>query len=91
MDMDDWKPDGSGKKTRMNCEGWGGNRLRWFIFCMQHWPGPANGLQFEGKPLSTWWVFIGDYDLARETRFGLVQKQRAIISPRPWRQSLDIS
>ncbi len=73
-DMDDWKPDGSGKKTRMNCERWGGASLRWFIYWMQHLPGPANGLRFEGKPLNNWWMFIGDYDLARENGFGLVQK-----------------
>jgi hypothetical protein len=28
-DMDDWKPDGSGQKTRLNCQRWGRNSLRW--------------------------------------------------------------
>jgi hypothetical protein len=64
-DMDDWQPDGSGKKTRMNCDRWGGNSLRWFVYWMQHLPGPANGLTFEGKPLQNWWVFIADFDLAK--------------------------
>ena len=73
-DMDDWKPDGSGTKTRMNCERWGGNSLRWFIYWMQHLPGPDNDLAFDGKPLNNWWVFIGDYDRARERGLGLVQK-----------------
>jgi hypothetical protein len=73
-DMDDWKPDGSGKKNRINCERWDGNSLRWFIYWMQHLPGPANGLQFEGKPLNNWWIFIGDYDLAKEQGLRLAQK-----------------
>jgi hypothetical protein len=73
-DMDDWTPDGSGKKTRMNCERWGGDSLRWFVYWMQHLPGPDNGLTFEGKPLNNWWIFIGDYDSARQQGLRLVQK-----------------
>lgn len=72
-DMDDWKPDGSGVKTRMNSERWGGNSLRWFVYWMQHLPGPGNNLEFNGKPLSNWWVFIGDYDLARRSGLKLVR------------------
>ena len=73
-DMDDWKPDGNGRKAQMNCERWAGNSLRWFVYWMQHLPGPANGLMFKGKPLQNWWIFIGDYDLARERGLGLVEK-----------------
>lgn len=73
-DMDDWKPDGSGKKELMNCERWGGDSLRWFIYWMQHLPGPNNGLSFDGKPLRNWWVFIGDFDLATTRELGLVRK-----------------
>jgi hypothetical protein len=73
-DMDDWQPDGSGKKTRLNCERWGGNSLRWFVYWMQHLPGPDNGLSFEGQPLENWWVFIGDFDLAKTRGLGLVRK-----------------
>ena len=73
-DMDDWRPDRSGRKERMNCERWGGNSLKWFVYWMQHLPGPGNGLTFQGKPLYNWWVFIGDYDLARGKALGLVQK-----------------
>ncbi len=74
-DMDDWKPDGSGKKTRMNCERWGGNSLRWFVYWMQHLPGPNNGLLFESRPLQNWWVFIGDYDYAQKEGLGLIQER----------------
>ncbi|HEY5913756.1 MAG TPA: hypothetical protein VJA21_24470 [Verrucomicrobiae bacterium] len=73
-DMDDWKPDGSGKKTRLNCDRWSGNSLRWFIYWMQHLPGPDNGLSFEGRPLQNWWVFIGDFDLAKGRNLKLVRE-----------------
>lgn len=65
-DMDDWKPDGTGQKARLNCDRWNGNSLRWFVYWMQHLPGPENGLMFKDKPLNNWWVFMGDYDLARQ-------------------------
>ena len=70
-DMDDWKPDGNGIKRRMNSDPWGGDSLRWFIYWMQHLPGPDNGLTFRGVKLSNWWVFIGDYDFAKERQLGL--------------------
>jgi hypothetical protein len=72
-DMDDWKPDGSGQKTRLSCQRWGGNSLSWFVYWMQHMPGPNNGLAFHGKSLNNWWVFIGDYDLAKQNDWGLTQ------------------
>lgn len=70
-DMDDWQPDGGGKKTPMNADRWGGNSLRWFVYWMQHLPGPNNGLTFRGKRLTNWWIFIGDYDQARALKLGL--------------------
>ncbi len=73
-DMDDWKPDGSGVKTRMNCDRWGGSSLRWFIYWMQHLPGPDNGLTSGRKALNNWWVFIGDYDLAKGKGLGLTKE-----------------
>ena len=69
--MDDWKPDGSGRKERMNSERWGGNSLKWFVYWMQHLPGPGNGLMFQGKSLQNWWGVIGDYDLAIERKLKL--------------------
>lgn len=73
-DMDDWKPDGTGQKKLMNSTRWSGSSLAWFVFWMQHLPGPNNGLTFQGKPLNNWWVFIGDYDLARQQGWGLTAK-----------------
>jgi hypothetical protein len=78
-DMDDWKPDGSGPKTRLNSERWGGNSLKWFVYWMQHLPGPNNGLNFQGKPLRNWWVFIGDYDQAQEQGWSLVETKTPAV------------
>ncbi len=72
-DMDDWKPDGSGRKAPMDSSRWGGNSLRWFVYWMQHLPGPDNGLSWQGRPLNNWWVFIGDYDLARRLNLKLTE------------------
>jgi hypothetical protein len=73
-DIEDWKPDGTGRKQRMNCERWGGNSLKWFVYWMQNLPGPDNGLTFHGKPLRNWWTFLGDYDTARQKGFKLVEE-----------------
>lgn len=73
-DMDDWKPDGTGRTTRMNCERWQGISLQWFIYWMQHLPGPENGLSFRDKPLNNWWVFIGDYDFAMQNGLKLARQ-----------------
>jgi hypothetical protein len=71
-DMDDWRPDGSGQKAKINCERWGCNSLGWFTFWMQHLPGPGNELQFQGKKLNNWWSFVGDWDRAREQKLKLL-------------------
>lgn len=72
-DMDDWRPDGQGRKTPMDSTRWGGSSLRWFVYWMQHLPGPDNGLTWQGRNLNNWWVFIGDYDLARSRELKLIQ------------------
>jgi hypothetical protein len=72
-DIEDWQPDGSGKKIQINCERWGGNSLRWFRYWMQNLPGQNSGLKYQGRPLRNWWVFIGDYDNARQNGWNLVQ------------------
>jgi len=51
-DIEDWKPDGTGKKQRMNCDRWGGNSLKWFVCWMQNIPGADNGLVYKSKPLN---------------------------------------
>jgi hypothetical protein len=63
-DIEDWRPDGTGKRQRINCDRWQGDSLKWFVYWMQNIPGAANGLTYQGKPLTNWWVFIGDFDNA---------------------------
>ncbi len=75
-DIEDWKPDGSGQKQRMNCDRWNGDSLQWFTYWMQNIPGAGNGLDFEGKPLTNWWRFIGDFDNAMRQKQGLYLKAR---------------
>lgn len=63
-DIEDWKPEGFGKKQKMNCERWGCDDLKWYVYWMQAIPGADNGLTYKGRKLSNWWEFIGDYDQA---------------------------
>lgn len=72
-DIEDWKPDGSGKKRKINCERWNCNSLEWFVYWMQSLPGIDNGLYYKGNPLTNWWIFIGDFDRAMERRLTLVE------------------
>jgi hypothetical protein len=72
-DIEDWRPDGSGQKQRLNCERWRGDSLTWFIYWMQNLPGANNGLTYRGRPLTNWWAIKGDFDLAMRNRWGLVR------------------
>jgi hypothetical protein len=73
-DIEDWKPDGSGKKQRINCERWDGDSLKWFVYWMQNIPGARNGLSLNRKALNNWWVFIGDFDGAMKRKMTLVAR-----------------
>jgi len=66
-DIEDWKPDGTGKKQPLNCDKWGASSLRWFVYWMQCIPGADNGLTYNDKPLDNWWRFIGDFDGAMKS------------------------
>ena len=63
-DIEDWKPEGYGRKQSISSDRWAGDSLRWFIYWMQSHPGADNGLTYKGKPLRNWWVFIADFDRA---------------------------
>jgi len=71
-DIEDWTPDGSGQKQRLNCHRWNRDSLTWFIYWMQNLPGARNGLTYHGRPLTNWWTFIGDFDNAMAHNLGLV-------------------
>lgn len=70
-DIEDWRPDGTGQKQRLNCERWNCDSLTWFIYWMQNLPGTDNGLRYQGRPLTNWWHFIGDFDTAMEQNLKL--------------------
>lgn len=70
-DIEDWRPEG-GPRQRMNCTRWKCDSLTWFIYWMQNVPGLHNRLTYRGRPLTNWWSFIGDFDLAMERGLGLV-------------------
>ncbi len=72
-DIEDWRPDGSGRRQKINSDRWERNSLKWFVYWMQNLPGAANGLKHEGKPLRNWWIFIGDFDRAMGRRMKLVE------------------
>jgi hypothetical protein len=71
-DIEDWRPDGTGQKKRLNCQRWNGDSLAWFIYWMQNLPGANNGLTYRDRSLRNWWVFIGDFDTAMRNKYGLV-------------------
>jgi len=73
-DIEDWRPDGKGVKKRINCERWGGDSLKWFVYWMQNIPGADSGLSDGSKRLTNWWRFIGDYDAAMGRGLKLVEK-----------------
>jgi hypothetical protein len=73
-DIEDWKPDGSGRKQSLNSQRWDGDSLKWFVYWMQNLPGLDNGLTSNEKPLRNWWLFIGDYDTAKRQRMKLVEE-----------------
>lgn len=72
-DIEDWRPDGKGARKRINCDRWQGNSLKWFVYWMQSLPGAGNGLTYRGKPLTNWWVFVGDFDEAMRRGLKLVE------------------
>jgi hypothetical protein len=67
-DIEDWRPDGTGQKQRLNCTRWNCDSLTWFVYWMQNLPGANNGLTYRGRPLTNWWRFIGDFDAAMATQ-----------------------
>jgi hypothetical protein len=75
-DIEDWQPGGGGQKQPVNCERWGGESLRWFVYWMQNLPGPDNGLLYQGRQLNNWWLFVGDWDSAMRDKLGLAARDK---------------
>jgi hypothetical protein len=72
-DIEDWTPEGTGQKKRINYTRWNGDSLTWFIYWMQNLPGANNGLTYRGRPLTNWWAFIGDFDGTMAAGLDLVE------------------
>jgi hypothetical protein len=75
-DIFDWKPDGGGVTTLVNREsfnttGQDDNGLGFKIAWMRALPHANNSLTFNGKPLTNWWHFIGDFDGAMAAKMKL--------------------
>jgi hypothetical protein len=73
-DIEDWKPDGTGKRRRITCERWGCSSVGWFMLWLQSLPGRENGLTMDGKNLTNWWKFVGDFDAAMRAHATLLEK-----------------
>ncbi|MBI3465676.1 MAG: hypothetical protein HY000_21875, partial [Planctomycetes bacterium] len=73
-DIEDWRPEGFGKRERLNCDTWDGHALKWFIYWMRSIPGANNGLEYQGKKLTNWWMLVGDYETVVRTRIGFIEK-----------------
>lgn len=64
-DCEDWRPDGSGVKKQVSCHNWAGEICgndsgdKFKVWWMQNIP-------------SAWWVWIGDYDGAKQRGAGLL-------------------
>ena len=71
-DIEDWQPDGTGKRVRMNCTRWNCNSIDWFTLWMQSLPGLGHQLTYKGARLTNWWTFIGDFDGAMSRKERLV-------------------
>jgi hypothetical protein len=69
----DWRPDGSGESTVINCLEWGCDgdpQLQYLVWWMQNMPGLRNGLtRTDGNPVGNWWDAIADFDGVVEQGF----------------------
>jgi hypothetical protein len=72
--IEDWYPEGIGATQTISSDRWQGNDLAWKIYWMQSMPGADHHLTFQGRPLTNWWLFTGDWDYARKNRLGLVER-----------------
>jgi hypothetical protein len=72
-DIEDWRPEGGGRKIEINSGRWNRDSLQWFIYWMQSLPGLDNGLTYRGRPLTNWWRFIGDFDASMRQGARLVE------------------
>ena len=66
-------PTASARRSRSTATAGSGNSLKWFVYWMQNIPGADNGLSYQGRPLTNWWRFVGDWDQARKNKVTLTK------------------
>jgi len=70
-DIEDWKPEGGGKVSRISSDRWGADGIRWRVYWLQAIPGQNHGLTYKGKALRNWWTFVHDWDKAKREKWVL--------------------
>ena len=84
-DIEDWRPDGTGEKIKVNANTWGGIayawpdgvapddliQAQWYIYWMQNMPGHNNGISYGTEFMTNWWRFTADWDAAIGADLGL--------------------
>lgn len=99
-DNEDWKPDNSGEKKLISYHSWedkqynwpdgitefnGRYEMQWFIYWLQCFPGPDNGIPYKYNgidyEISNWWKFIYDWDYYTSHETGLYElpKPKSIL------------
>jgi len=61
---EDWKPDGPGTSTVLNCSRWGCSQEGYMKWWLQSAPNANNGLVYQGRALPNWWDLLSDTDNA---------------------------
>lgn len=61
---ENWKPDGTGTATTINCTRWGCTQEGYISWWLQNVPNQGNTLTYMGYPVHNWWDFISDTDAA---------------------------
>lgn len=77
-DMFDWRPDGGGQTQQVNREtfnqtGQDDGGLGFKIAWLRALPRNGNTLTYQGRKLTDWWRFIGDFDGAMKAKMRLTE------------------
>ena len=84
-DIEDWRPDHSGKKALVNVDTWTQltypwpgepdfpqrGEAQWYTFWFQNYPGRGNTIPHGSKWMTNWWTFVADWDAAVKSGLGL--------------------
>jgi len=85
-DAEDWNPQRTGKRIRMNCQHWGCDDLAFYRWWFQSLPGAGHRLSHDGRRLHNWWLFKGDWDTAMARGLSLTMPPRDPTTTAPARR-----